>query len=179
MKRLQTWPAASNLLALTLAGLSFTVAFQYVFNQIHRHIAPYTILDLEFAWTPAQLAAMTAAWGPAGDEAARLSLWVDYLFMPVYVMLAVGLVLLTARAAAGRWRTAGLWLALAPVGAWVCDAIENTLLLNSLPPATPAAAALTGAGLAAALKFGLLAVCLIYFLAALAGLGLRRLKPNP
>ena len=118
MKRLSERPSTKNLLAITLAGLSFTIAFQYLFGLIHRAIAPFTIVDLEFAWTPAGLAAMTAAWGAAGDAAARTSLWVDYLFMPTYTALAAGLVLLTARASAGAWRAAGLWLTLAPFGAW-------------------------------------------------------------
>jgi hypothetical protein len=176
MKRLSETPSTKNLLALTLAGLSFTIAFQYVFGLIHRDIAPATIVDLEFAWTPARLGAMTAAWGAAGDAAARASLWVDYLFMPAYTALAAGLVLLTARASAGAWRTAGLGLALAPFGAWACDALENAMLLISLPPAEPAPLALTVAGVAAAVKFALLAVCLVYFMAARARLGLARLS---
>ncbi|MBL8056894.1 MAG: hypothetical protein JNK29_09365 [Anaerolineales bacterium] len=178
MKRLIETPSPQNLLAVTLAGLSFTIAFAYVFGLIHRAMAPFTIVDLEFAWTPARLAEMTTAWGAAGDAAARQSLWVDYLFMPVYVALAAGLVLITARASAGGWRTAGLWLTLAPFGAWACDALENAMLLTSLPPAAPAPWALTVAGLAAAVKFGLLAVGLIYFAAALVRLGLARLAPK-
>jgi hypothetical protein len=164
------------LLAILLAGLAFTIAFQYVFGLIHRAIVPFTIVDLEFAWTPERLGAMTTAWGTAGDAAARLSLWVDYLFMPAYAALAAGLVLLTARAAAGPWRSVGLWLALAPLGAWACDALENAMLLISLPPAAPAPLALTVAGVAAAVKFALLGVCLVYFLTALAALGLARLR---
>ncbi len=179
MRRLLTWPNGRNLLALTLFGLSFTIAFQYLFSIIHRAMAPVTIIDLEFVGTPANLTAMTAAWGAAGTTAAQASLWVDYLFMPVYAALAGGLTLLTARASAGRWQTLGLWLALAPLGAWVCDALENTLLLNSLPPAAPAPLALTVAGLAAAVKFGLLAVCLIYVAAALIRLGLARFTRMP
>ena len=52
------------------------------------------------------------------------------------------------------------------------------MLLISLPPAAPAPLALTVAGVAAAVKFGLLAICLVYFLAALIQLGLARLSPK-
>lgn len=178
MKRLLTWPNGPNLLAFTLVGLSFTIAFEYVFGLIHRPMAPVSIVDFEYVWTAERLAAMTAGWGAAGTAAAQLSLWVDYLFMPVYVLLASGLVLLTARAAVGRWQSVGLWLALAPLGAWACDAVENAILLNSLPPAAASTALLTLSGVLSSIKFGLLIVCVVYVLAALVPWGLRRLKPG-
>lgn len=169
MRRWLTTPAPNTVWALTLAAASAVAGFVYVFDLIHRPMAPSTILDLEFAWTPERLNAMTTAWGPAGDAAARQSLWVDYGFMPAYALLFAGPILLIARAASGRWQTAGLALLWAPFAAWACDVVENVLLLSALPPAVAASGALLGAGLAAAVKFLLLAVSLGYVLGA--GLG--------
>ncbi len=166
MKRWLTFPPGSVLLGLTLAALSATVGIWFVLAWIGRALAPATIIDLEFAWSPERLNTLTGLWGEAGTEAARLSLWVDYLFMPAYALLFGGLTLLTARAAAGVWQNLGLWATALAFVAALWDALENTLLLTALPPASPSALALPVAGSAAALKFGLLAVCLVYLGAA-------------
>lgn len=175
---LRTHPNSRNLLALTLLGLSFTVAFQYIFSLLYRPLAPYTIIQFEYAGSAESLNAMTAVWGAAGVQAAQWSLWIDFLFMPAYAALAGGLVLLTARASAGVWQTAGLWLALAPLVAWACDIFENIVLLTNLPPAAPSTLWLTISTAATNIKFGLLGVCLVYFVAALIWLGVQRLPLN-
>lgn len=174
MNRLLTFPPGTTLLGLTLAALSSTVGLWFVMAWLGRALAPATIIDLEFAFSPDRLRALTDAWGATGTEAARLSLWVDYFFMPAYALLFGGLALLTARAAAGVWQSLGLWALALPFVAGVCDALENAMLLSALPPAAPAALALPVAGAAAAIKFGLLAVCLLYLVAALAARGLSR-----
>jgi hypothetical protein len=173
MQHLLNTPQTKNLVAVTLVAASAVAGFAYSFGLIHRAMAPYSIIDLEFAGTAQRLNEMTGAWGEAGNRAAQLSLWVDYAFMPAYAVLFAGLTLLAARAAAGRWQTLGLWLAPAPFAAWACDALENALLLAALPPAMPSDAMLTGAAVAAALKFGLLLTGAIYVIAA-GGLALAR-----
>lgn len=166
MHHLLTTPQTKNLVAVTLVAASAVAGFAYIFGLIHTALAPYSILDLEFAGTTQRLNAMTGAWGEAGNRAAQLSLWVDYAFMPAYAALFAGLTLLTARAVSGRWQTLGLWLTLAPFAAWAFDALENTLLFIALPPAAPSDAVLTGAVAAAALKFGLLLAGAMYILLA-------------
>lgn len=165
MQHLLTTPKTKNLVAVTLVAASAVAGFAYVFGLIDKAMAPYTIIDLEFASNAQRLNEMTSAWGEAGNRAAQLSLWVDYAFMPAYAVLFAGLTMLAARATIGRWQTLGLWLALAPCAAWVLDALENALLLSALPPAAPSDAVLTGAAVAAALKFGLLLAGAVYILA--------------
>lgn len=164
MHHLLTIPKTKNLLAITLVSASAVAGFLYVFGLIHRPMAPYTILDLQFAGTAQRLNEMTSAWGEAGNRAAQLSLWVDFAFMPAYAALFAGLTLLAARAASGRQQTLGLWLAPAPFAAWAFDALENALLLTALPPAAPTDTVLSGAAAAAALKFGLLLAGAVYVL---------------
>lgn len=160
-------PNSKNLVAIVLIALAVTVGMWTIFGFIHRALEPYTILDLEFAWAPARLGEMAAHWGEAGNAAARLSLWVDFAFMPAYALLFSGVTLLAARALPGRWQTAGLWLGLAPFAAWAFDALENVMLLNALPPAAPSEAGLMVAGAAAAVKFALLVAGALYSLGAL------------
>lgn len=173
MTRFLTTPQTKNLVALTLVAASATAGFYYIFGMIHKAIAPYTIIDLEFAGTARRLGEMMAAWGEAGDRAAALSLWVDFAFMPAYALLFAGLTLLAARAVSGRWQTIGLWLTLAPFAAWAFDALENVMLLNALPPALPTDAGLTTAAVAAAIKFGWLLMSAGYVL-AVGGLAVTR-----
>jgi hypothetical protein len=175
MQRFLTTPQNKNLIALTLTAVAATAGVWYILGMINRNLAPYTIIDLEFARTTQRLSEMTMAWGEAGNSAAALSLWVDFAFMPAYALLFAGLTLLAARAVSGAWRTLGLWLTLAPFVAWAFDALENVMLLNALPPAAPTNAGLTVAAVAAAIKFGLLLIGAVYVLAVGGLAGLRRL----
>jgi hypothetical protein len=162
-----------------------TMGFMVAFNVIHRPMAPYNILDYEFAWTPERAAEMFAAWGEAGQRAARTSLVVDFGFMPAYALLLACLALNEARLArrlstplrvqaAGRL---GWWPAALPFGAWVLDAIENLALMRALAQAAqPPAAPLAVAGTAATVKFALLAVCTVYIVGAWAARRWQRIR---
>jgi hypothetical protein len=148
--------------------VALVAGFMFTFQVLNQPLAPYNIVAFEFAWTPAQAMQMMTAWGEAGNIAARQSLWIDFGFMPAYAIGMAALTLLAARALAGRWQTLGLWLMLAPFAAWILDAIENVNLLAALDAApNPSASALTLAGWAATFKFVLLALCIVYWLAAL------------
>ncbi len=165
MSRLLAWPKSQNVLFIALLMLAGIAGFQYTFRVIHQPLAPRTIVDFEFAWTPANAAQMMGAWGAAGDTAARQSLLIDFGFIPVYALAFAGFTLLAARAAQNRLQTLGLWLVLAPFVAGLLDAIENLCLLNALDNATsPSAALLTLAGSMAAIKFALLLAALLYWL---------------
>lgn len=155
-------PAQRVVVVVTLAALAATVAFAAAFDQIHRPMAPHTILDLEFAGRPDRLSVMLADWGEAGLAAARQSLWVDFLFMPAYALLFAGLALLVARSLSGLAQTAGLWLALMPFAAWAWDALENVMLLSALPPGLATTTALQVAAAAAGVKFAILGVTALY-----------------
>ncbi len=159
-------PAAPTLTALTLAAIAFSAAIYAIMGFVNNGLLPYTILDLEFATTPARLGEMATVWGASGIEAARQSLWLDYAFIPCYVLAFSGLTLIVARAANGAWQRVGLVVLGLPVIAGFFDVVENTLLLGDLPPA--GGFGLWVAAVSAGLKFALLAVTLVYILAALA-----------
>jgi hypothetical protein len=164
-----TRPKSQHVLFLALLMLAAVVGFEYAFQVIHQPLAPRTIVDFEFAWTPANAMQMMDAWGAEGDTAARQSLLIDFGFIPVYALAFAGFTLLAARAASGRVQTLGLWLTLASFAAGLFDAIENLCLLNTLDQAaSPSAALLTLAGAMAAIKFALLLAALLYWLLVIA-----------
>jgi hypothetical protein len=167
MPDLLRWPAPATLRRITGAAFLLTALIFIVFNIHDRPLAPYNIVTLELAWTPARAAELFAAWGERGIQVARESLWIDFLYMPAYALMFAGLALAEARLARGGWRTAGRWLALAPFGAWAFDLAENLALLRVLhSPAAPPAGLLTLAGVAAVIKFGLLLAVVAYVLLA-------------
>jgi hypothetical protein len=153
--------------------LSLAIGFSFFFQVHDRPLQPYTIVDLEFAWTPGRVAPMLAAWGLAGAQTARESLWIDFGFIPAYALFVAGGTLLAARAAKERWQTFGLWLALAPFFAGALDAIENACLLSALSSTGSPDMQLLVAGLAASIKFVIvLFLCPAYVL-SVAGMYLK------
>jgi len=163
MQHFSQFPAQKNLTLLTLLALSLTVGLMFYLQVIDQQLAPYGIVAVEFAWTPVHAQQMIATWDEAGNEAARLSLWVDFVFMPAYAFLFAGLTLIAARAAHGRWQTFGLRLTLAPFAAWLFDITENAALLYTLNTANDLPGLpLIIAGVSATLKFSLLVICLLY-----------------
>lgn len=159
-------PNAPTLTAVTLAAIAFSAGIYAVMGFINTALQPFTIIDLEFASTAPRLADMVAVWGTAGIDAARQSLWLDFGFIPAYVLAFAGVTLIVARFATGGWQQAALNVMWLPVVAGLLDASENIALLSSLPPAP--AGALTIAAVCAGLKFALLGVTLIFIVAALA-----------
>jgi len=158
-------PKATTLTAVTLAAIAFSAGVYAIMGFINNGLLPHTIIDLEFAASTARLAELVAVWGAAGVESARQSLTLDFVFIPCYVLVFSGLALIVTRAATGVWQRYGLYTIGLPVLAGGLDVIENLVLLNSLPPAT--GEALMVAAVCAGLKFALLAVTLLYVVAAL------------
>ncbi len=168
MRRLLVWPSTRLIMIALLGGSGLALALMVYLQSLNAALAPYDIVAFEFAWTAARAGEMLAAWGGAGAAAARQSLLVDYAFMPAYAVSFAALTLLAARAARERFQPAGLWLTIAPLAAALFDAVENTALLTSLPPGAPADGPAFLAAISAAIKFGLLAACLLYWLLVLA-----------
>ena len=169
MPILKRWPSADTLRRLTGLALLATLVIEAVFAVHDRGLSPYSIVAYELAWTPTQAARLFAAWGAAGVKVARESLWIDFAFMPAYAVLFAGLVLSEARDVPGSLRRTGLWLALAPFAAALCDALENVALLGVLGnTAAPSSPLLLIAGLSASVKFLLLLAAILYVLTALA-----------
>ena len=180
MRLLADFPKPKTLLFITLTALPFTTGLFFLLQVIDQQLAPYGIVTFEFAFAPARARQMFAVWGAAGAAAARQSLWVDFAFMPAYAFLFAGLTLLAARTAKGRWQMPGFWLALAPFAAWALDATENVSLLRALEPAPdPSSAVLVLAGMSAAVKFLLLAACLVYMIGIVIAAGWTWLSARP
>jgi hypothetical protein len=169
MPDLAQWPARVTLRWVTAAALAVTLCIFAILAAYDRGLRPYSIVAFELAWTPAEASAMLGQWSAAGRQLARASLLLDFVFMPAYVLLLAGLVVLEARRSVGGLQRLGLRLALAPFAAWLLDALENVALLGVLaaPTAPPAPLTVTAA-LCATLKFVLLAACALYIIFTLA-----------
>lgn len=153
------------LTAVTMGAIAFSAGIYAFMGFINNGLLPYTIIDLEFAGTASRLAEMATAWGVGGIDAARQSLWLDFAFIPCYVLAFFGLTLMVARDASTGWQRVGLTIVWLPVIAGVLDVVENVSLLGSLPPGEGQALAI--AAVCAGLKFLLLAVTLAFVIAAL------------
>lgn len=100
----------------------------------------FTIFDLEFTATPAELSGLIkgidklgdATWSAKVKKALRLHLLTDFLFMfCVYPGIAM-LCIKTASKMTGIGEVLFLGLAIAQILAWLFDIIENLYLLNKL-----------------------------------------------
>jgi predicted acylesterase/phospholipase RssA len=147
-----------------LAGLSLSWM-----ARLESKLFPVRIVDLEFAWTASKLERLLSQWGtpPATEllEAARLSFWVDFLFIAAYVLLLSGALIsaFRTRPSGDGLVRASRKLLLLPVAAGAFDVLENGLLLGVLQNALPTSWIRFASG-AAAVKFTLIAVVLGYCL---------------
>lgn len=144
----------------TLAALfvGYTGVMLSIERRLRRTGGP-GIITFELAGSASRAEDMMHAWGPQGQRAARLSLWLDFGYMLSYGTLTAALL---DRARRQRGHPAVL-PALA-VGAVAGDAIEGVSLLNVLNGRRVAASA-RRARTAALAKFAMLAASLGYLAA--------------
>ena len=128
------------------------------------------IVDWEFAWSEERAAEILADWGEEGQDAARRSLHLDFLYLLAYgAFLALACAATRDLAAERGWHrmavfgTAAVPLAIA--GA-LFDAIEDVFLLRALEGKDGELAPHLGA-IFAGLKFAALTVVLVYIVAGL------------
>lgn len=126
------WLLFAVLWPLTLAA---TWQMQRIGKDLRTAEAPQGIVSFELAGNESRAAEMMASWSPQAREAARYSLWVDYLYLVLYSScIALGCVL----AAEGVRRYGVHWPSLWYVAAWaqfaaaLLDCIENAALLQVL-----------------------------------------------
>lgn len=139
------------------------------------------IVPFELAWSSERAAEILAEWGEGGQDAARLSLWLDFPFLAAYagfLTLAV-LAVRDAASARGRFRYARPATAIAalPAIAAACDAVENVNLLLVLDGDADTAAPSLAAAFATA-KFAILTAAILYLVAGLAILAATRVRPR-
>ena len=137
------------------------------------------IIELEFTRTSAKAEQHYEDLGPDGRSAARTSLLLDYPYLLAYGLFLAGACVAVADRArrSGRPRLAALGAPLAwgALGAAVCDAIENAMLLLILGGHTGQPWPALAFGFAA-VKFILVAGALLYAIAGwIATLGTRPL----
>lgn len=121
-------PTARNLWILGLVTLGLFVVLGVIDEDIRETGGP-GIVAFELEFTSENARETLSEWGEEGRDSARLSLWLDYLFLIAYAAffsLAVAAVCEVL-----RWRR-WLFLATFPLIAAVCDAIENANLLLAI-----------------------------------------------
>ena len=118
------------------------------------------IIPFEVEFTSENARETLARWGEAGRDDARLSLFVDYPFLIAYAaFFSLAVTKLCASLGWRRWE----FLALFPLGAAVCDAIENAALLLTIGQDGAQPWPLI-AGVLASIKFALLTPVQIFVL---------------
>lgn len=140
------------------------------------------IVGFELAGSQEEATEILADWGDDGQDAARLSLWLDFPYLLVYGAFLVLAALALGDAAARRgWaRTARLArpVAILAAASAACDAVENVGLLIVLGGDGGSAAPTVATAFAVA-KFVLLALVLTYLLVTLARVAATRTRAQP
>jgi hypothetical protein len=157
-------PAARSraLVALGIGVVVLGLALDWIGRPLRTPAAPTAMISFELARTPSAAAEIVASWQavPGALDAARTSLWLDYVFLlayPVWLALVCSAVARHSRARTAAFGAACAWtvLAAAPL-----DAVENWALLHAL--ADPSAPWPRVAWLCAVPKFALVMLALGY-----------------
>jgi len=138
------------------------------------------IVGFEFAGSEERASEILADWGGKGQDAARASLWLDFLYIVAYsafLTLAVGAVRdRAARSGLARIAAAGGAVIFMPALGGAFDAIEDVGLLIALDGHGGDAAPLL-ATICASLKFALIATSIVYIIAGM--IAARRPQSRP
>ncbi|MEC7377160.1 MAG: hypothetical protein VX421_06075 [Pseudomonadota bacterium] len=101
--------------------------------------APQGIVSFQLAGSADHAEAILASWQTDGMGWARISLWVDFLFIPAYMLALIHLTRHFTRDRPGiRERMSARWVRALFTTAGLSDVTENVLLLNNLNPPTDA-----------------------------------------
>lgn len=168
------------LVALAAATIVLNLVLAWIDERLKRTGGP-GIIGLEFAGSLGRVEEIQGEWGGHGEYLARLSLWIDFAFMASYgAFFALAGVAVRGFAASRGLRKLAAVGVVAPacaVAAALFDVAENAIWLLVLGGhlGDPAPAIATGC---ASVKFGLIAVAILYSLAgAIAWLRFRRVRP--
>ncbi|SHK03004.1 hypothetical protein SAMN05216369_0080 [Marinobacter antarcticus] len=136
-KRLPALP--KSLKACLTATLVLLAALVMINQPLKTGSAHQGIVSYQLAGSAEQALAIVQSWGNEGLQWAKISLWVDFLFIPLYCLT---LILLTRQCTLDRpgvrERTTARWIRTMFIAAGVADVTENMLLLNNLEAPTDA-----------------------------------------
>lgn len=180
LDRFKESPKDKLLLLIIIIGLVIVLlVYILIFLPIETSVSTYGILDYEFAWTQDRAEKILSVWGVQGRNKELLGIYWDFLFIIGYISLAFGLIVLILRKSEGKIQKLGIYFILVPFLTGFFDIIENINLLVML--STPTSfTALTPfiASISALIKFGFLFTAIIYFIAGLIILIMRRVKKS-
>ncbi|MDN6318791.1 MAG: hypothetical protein L0J77_03420 [Marinobacter sp.] len=159
-------PALSKRLKGCLIATLVLLAALVMINQpLKTEFAHQGIVSFQLAGNAEQALAIVQSWGDKGLQWAKVSLWVDFLFIPIYCLT---LILLTRHCTIDRpgvrERTAARWIRTLFVAAGLVDMTENVLLLNNLDAPTDAislAAAISALAKFTALTIGIAGLVIV------------------
>lgn len=125
---------------LTLSLLA-TAALLLVLTLVNQPLqtgsAPQGIVSFQMAATADQSMAIIRSWRQDGMLWAHVSLWLDFLFVPAYLVTLIFLTNHLTRDRPGvRERNVARWVKALFLGAGTGDIAENILLLNNMDPPT-------------------------------------------
>lgn len=136
-KKLPALP--KSLKAYLTATLVLLAALVMINQPLKTGAAHQGIVSYQLAGSAEQALAIVQSWGDEGLQWAKISLWVDFLFIPLYCLT---LILLTRQCTLDRpgvrERTTARWIRTLFIAAGVADVTENVLLLNNLEAPTDA-----------------------------------------
>ena len=121
-------PTARNLWILGLITLALFAVLGIVDEEIQETGGP-GIVAFELEFTSENARETLRQWGEEGRDSAKLSLWLDFLFLVAYgAFFSLAVAAVCEALGWRRW----LWLATFPLIAAVADAIENVNLLLAI-----------------------------------------------
>ncbi|EMP54157.1 hypothetical protein ACFQGA_18405 [Marinobacter koreensis] len=132
------WGTMSKALKTNLFSAVILLAALLVINQpLQTASAPQGIVSFQLAATADQAHAILRSWRSDGQAWAQVSLWLDFVFIGVYVMAFLSLTRHFMRDRPGvRERMVARWVRALFVAAGIGDLLENVLLLNNFNPPT-------------------------------------------
>lgn len=126
-----------SLKASLLLAAVLLIALLLVNQPLQTGSAPQGIVSFQMAGTADQSHAILRSWRADGVVWAKVSLWLDFLFIPAYVLALLHLTRHLMRDRPGiRERVVARWIRAMFLAAGLSDGAENILLLNNFNPPT-------------------------------------------
>ena len=118
-----------------VAALALWLVLVALTQPLHTAAAPQGIVSLQLAGTAEQTHAILRSWRDGNLAMARLSLWLDFVFIVVYLAALLQLTSHFTRDRPGiRERMVARWVRALFVIAGISDVAENIVLLNNFNP---------------------------------------------